>query len=168
VTLRKEGRPVAKWTVPPSQVKYYAYSATFEYLSGYFYGQLGGSGDNGEETRNLRRMHEQGEFDSMSLAVLDRGTSLRTQSEIEVNIKPMLGDMARKRGMMLCAKCFYGIKKTDHATLDWWVRLHRRMGYDQLSFCYEQAEDPEGLERLFEPHADFVQVTAYSHTCAIV
>jgi hypothetical protein len=106
----------------------------------------------------LERMYTNRDFDAMSLVVNDEKTGVHTKRPINVKIKRLLKDTAEKKEMAHCSKCFYTVNKDTYTDLEWWIQLHKMMGYDSIYFCYNIIEDEPSFHKTFGKYSDIFEI----------
>jgi hypothetical protein len=106
----------------------------------------------------IQKKFEKNKFDTMKVVVMDKKNSLRTQRLLQVKIKYLLADKSKKKGAMHCGKCLHLTKKDDFADLEWWIKLHKMIGFEKKYLCDHQIEKDESFARLFEEHKDFLEM----------
>jgi hypothetical protein len=109
-------------------------------------------------TNNIKNMFLNKEFDSMQLIVIDTKNGVQTKRPLDVKIKYLLGDKAKKKGVMHCGKCLHLSKKDDFADLEWWIKLHKIMGFEKKYLCDHLIEKDESFTSLFEEFKDFLEI----------
>jgi hypothetical protein len=150
VTMIKKNKTVAEEIIKKN-VNVYRYGNAVEYLVAYFQMKLDASSE-------LLKMYEKKEFDSMSVVIFDKSTKLRTRNSLNVKIKYLMGDKAKKKGMMRCGKCSYVMRNSDLADLDWWIRIHQAMGYDKVYLCGQMVDKEQSFNSLVIKYKDLLEV----------
>jgi virulence-associated protein VapD len=78
-------------------------------------------------------------------------------SFVNMRVKRMSRDGFEKRkGSIVCAKCFYLTKADDYLTLRWWLELNRVTGHDSVFMCDHAIEKDRVFDELFEEYKDFI------------
>jgi hypothetical protein len=112
-----------------------------------------------DNNKNIKDIYLSKKFDSMKVVVIDRKLNVHIRKPLNVKIKYLLGDKAKKKGMMHCGgKCLHITKKDDFTNLEWWIKLLRKTGYDKKYLCDHMIEKHESFARLFEEHKDFLEI----------
>jgi hypothetical protein len=76
---------------------------------------------------------------------------------VNMRVKRMSRDGFEKRkGSIVCAKCFYLTKADDYLTLRWWLELNRVTGHDRVFMCDHAIEKDRVFDELFEEYKDFI------------
>jgi hypothetical protein len=111
------------------------------------------------ETR-LRRKNNypKKSFDSMDVTVIDVTTKSESKMPLNVKIKYLLGDRAKKKSMMHCSKCLHLSKKEDLVDLEWSIKLHKKIGFDKKYICDHMIEKDKSFTTLFNKHREFLEI----------
>jgi hypothetical protein len=63
----------------------------------------------------------------------------------------------KKKGSLLCAKCYFLNETSDYLSLKWWVEVNKVAAYDNVLLCDHGIEKGgPSFSRLFAKHRDFL------------
>jgi hypothetical protein len=99
------------------------------------------------------------EFDSMRIAIIEKKNA-RNMHQLDVKVKYLIGDRTKNRGMMHCSKCMYTMKKEHVIDFEWYIKLHKKMGYEKRYFCAQMVEkgDDMSFSRLLKKYKDYLEI----------
>jgi hypothetical protein len=81
----------------------------------------------------------------MTVAVIDAATKSESKMPLQVKIKNLLVDRAKKKSIMHCGKCLHLSKKDDLVDLEWNIKLHKRTGFDKKYICDHMIDKDESF-----------------------
>jgi hypothetical protein len=79
-----------------------------------------------------------------------------TRFSLKVKVKNFNTEFNTKKNAMICGRCLF-LNRDELKPLDWWLKMHRRAGFDAVFLCDHDLDDSQGdFTALFNKHEDFV------------
>jgi hypothetical protein len=148
VTLSKNGRFVGKSI--HEHVQIHKYGDIDEYMMAYFHMKL-------KKSNKLEEMYSNQDFDSMHVVIVVKVSEFQTRP-LKVKIKYLLGDHAKKKSLMHCSKSLFEMKEKYTTDLDWWIKVHMRLGYEKKNLNIHMIEDADSFNKLAGKYHNFLDI----------
>jgi hypothetical protein len=97
-----------------------------------------------------------GEFESMSMVIIDEKTKARSKKPLNVKIKSLLS-YTKKKGIMHCSKCMH-MTKNEFVDLKWNIKLLKKIGYDKKYLCDHMIEKDDTFAEILKENESFLEL----------
>jgi hypothetical protein len=89
--------------------------------------------------------------------VRDTLTNRASNIYVDMRVKQMSPlNFDKRKGSIVCGKCFHLSKADDYLTFRWWLEMNRLAGHDNVYVCDHAIEKHQAFTDLFDQYKDFV------------